>query len=167
MSSEQDVMGFDLDYLAMLQAVPLEYEYGMQIYWEPTSNPYSELLDLNVLYTPERPVRSKFQQELSADSHSLEFCSQGSEYYSPEMFSVSNMNVAMGHEAVASIDSANRQYTVYSVNTAEPIGTQSGALPEMPNHKRPFKRTTALACVFCRKRKIACGGPVPGDKACK
>lgn len=49
-------MGFDLDYLAMLQAVPLEYEYGMQIYWEPTSNPYSELLDLNVLYTPERPV---------------------------------------------------------------------------------------------------------------
>ncbi|KAH9892432.1 hypothetical protein C8Q73DRAFT_57133 [Cubamyces lactineus] len=30
--------------------------------------------------------------------------------------------------------------------------------------KKPYKRGTPVACTFCRKRKVACGGPVEGDE---
>ncbi|KAI0663659.1 hypothetical protein C8Q70DRAFT_1050313 [Cubamyces menziesii] len=30
--------------------------------------------------------------------------------------------------------------------------------------KKPYKRGTPVACTFCRKRKVACGGPVGADE---
>ncbi|KAH9951442.1 hypothetical protein B0H21DRAFT_283555 [Amylocystis lapponica] len=38
----------------------------------------------------------------------------------------------------------------------------------VPRAKKPSKRATSVACAFCRKRKIACGGPPKGstDKTC-
>ncbi|KAH9859149.1 hypothetical protein C2E23DRAFT_864860 [Lenzites betulinus] len=38
-------------------------------------------------------------------------------------------------------------------------------MPGTTSAKKPYKRGTAVACVFCRKRKIACGGPQEGDAA--
>ncbi|EGO00421.1 hypothetical protein SERLA73DRAFT_168168 [Serpula lacrymans var. lacrymans S7.3] len=41
-------------------------------------------------------------------------------------------------------------------------------LSPLPSSKRLLEKKPALACLFCRGRKIACGPPVPGskDKTC-
>ncbi|KAH9949118.1 hypothetical protein B0H21DRAFT_173355 [Amylocystis lapponica] len=60
--------------------------------------------------------------------------------------------------------------TIYSPTTGEPISVSERVVlpPHMPRPKRAFRRGTAVACLFCRKRKIACGGPPAGnpDKTC-
>lgn len=86
----------------MLQAMPLEYESGVQTYREPFSYPYSDLLNLSTMYPPEQPVSNvltaafnicltrvclQFEPELFADSPCLEFGCQGSEYSFPEILS--------------------------------------------------------------------------------
>ncbi|RPD54426.1 hypothetical protein L227DRAFT_580551 [Lentinus tigrinus ALCF2SS1-6] len=58
---------------------------------------------------------------------------------------------------------------IYSPTTARRIPVSSG--PSGPvlrltnATKRPYKRGTHVACAFCRRRKIACGGPQEGDEA--
>ena len=49
--------------------------------------------------------------------------------------------------------------------TAGPNGPvlQLSAVP--PSARRPYKRGAVAACAFCRRRKIACGGPKEGDEA--
>ncbi|KAI0820070.1 hypothetical protein BC628DRAFT_1423256 [Trametes gibbosa] len=61
---------------------------------------------------------------------------------------------------------------IYSPTTGRklPLSGEPGKSPVqiMPGTtlaKRPYKRGTPIACVFCRKRKIACGGPHEGDAA--
>ncbi|EIW63654.1 uncharacterized protein TRAVEDRAFT_17924 [Trametes versicolor FP-101664 SS1] len=50
--------------------------------------------------------------------------------------------------------------------SAEPGGKASVQIvPGTTSAKRPYKRGTPVACAFCRKRKIACGGPQEGDEA--
>ncbi len=50
--------------------------------------------------------------------------------------------------------------------SAEPGGKASVQIvPGTTSAKRPYKRGTPVACTFCRKRKIACGGPQEGDEA--
>ncbi|KAI0328350.1 hypothetical protein GY45DRAFT_1436274 [Cubamyces sp. BRFM 1775] len=45
-----------------------------------------------------------------------------------------------------------------------PISSPAPAPAGMTIAKKPYKRGTPVACTFCRKRKIACGGPVEGDE---
>ncbi|CDO75532.1 hypothetical protein BN946_scf184825.g1 [Trametes cinnabarina] len=59
---------------------------------------------------------------------------------------------------------------VYSPTTGRkvPVGRESGKpalniAPGTTAAKRPYKRGTPVACVSCRKRKVACGGPQEGD----
>ncbi|OSC96767.1 hypothetical protein PYCCODRAFT_1440842 [Trametes coccinea BRFM310] len=37
-------------------------------------------------------------------------------------------------------------------------------IPGTTAAKRPYKRGTSVACMSCRKRKVACGGPQEGDE---
>lgn len=59
---------------------------------------------------------------------------------------------------------------MYSPSTGQPLGVpESVQLPScVPRIKKTFKRSTPIACFFCRKRKIACGGPPKNssDKTC-
>ena len=62
--------------------------------------------------------------------------------------------------------------SIYDTYSGRRIGTVpadqcSLAAPAPP--RRKLKRTTVVACVFCRGRKIACGGPVHGaaDNTCR
>ncbi|PCH35868.1 hypothetical protein WOLCODRAFT_166525 [Wolfiporia cocos MD-104 SS10] len=67
------------------------------------------------------------------------------------------------------IEDTNSGAPVYSTTTAQRIAIADKiALLDMPRHKRAFKRSTSVACFFCRKRKIACGGPPEGtvDRTC-
>ncbi|KAH9836479.1 uncharacterized protein C8Q71DRAFT_43961 [Rhodofomes roseus] len=54
---------------------------------------------------------------------------------------------------------------MYSPTSARPVGVVelSGAPSTQAIVRRSAKRTTAIACFFCRKRKIACGGPLAGS----
>ncbi|KAI0699881.1 hypothetical protein C8T65DRAFT_296243 [Cerioporus squamosus] len=58
---------------------------------------------------------------------------------------------------------------IYSPTTARRIPVSSGPsgpVLRLPTaNKRPYKRGTTVACAFCRRRKIACGGPQEGDEA--
>ena len=58
---------------------------------------------------------------------------------------------------------------IYSPTTARRIPVSSGpsgsVLRLATATKRPYKRGTHVACAFCRRRKIACGGPQEGDEA--
>lgn len=49
--------------------------------------------------------------------------------------------------------------------TAGPNGLvlQLSAVPQ--SARRPYKRGAVAACAFCRRRKIACGGPRESDEA--
>ncbi|KAI8972176.1 hypothetical protein BD414DRAFT_540361 [Trametes punicea] len=62
---------------------------------------------------------------------------------------------------------------IYSPTTGRklPLGAGPGKawveiVPGTTGAKRPYtgKRATPVACAFCRKRKIACGGPQEGDE---
>ncbi|TBU54329.1 hypothetical protein BD310DRAFT_951510 [Dichomitus squalens] len=48
---------------------------------------------------------------------------------------------------------------------AGPAGPILQLTKDLPSAKRPHKRGTTAACAFCRRRKIACGGPQEGDEA--
>ncbi|KAI0630058.1 hypothetical protein C8Q77DRAFT_1075471 [Trametes polyzona] len=48
--------------------------------------------------------------------------------------------------------------------SAEPGKASVQIVPGTTSAKRPYKRGTPVACAFCRKRKIACGGPQEGDE---
>ncbi|KAF8348028.1 hypothetical protein F5887DRAFT_628086 [Amanita rubescens] len=51
---------------------------------------------------------------------------------------------------------------------SHPLLTQLSQSDKLPIRLQQNKRTTdkkpALACLFCRARKIACGPPIPGTK---
>ncbi|KAI0762168.1 hypothetical protein BD413DRAFT_218968 [Trametes elegans] len=74
--------------------------------------------------------------------------------------------------AASDIDYEMNRSAIYSPTTGRKLALPSesgpGAvqiMPGMTNAKRPYKRGTPVACAFCRKRKIACGGPQEGDEA--
>ena len=48
---------------------------------------------------------------------------------------------------------------------AGPTGPVLQLTKGLPSAKRPYKRGTTAACAFCKRRKIACGGPKEGDEA--
>ncbi|KAI0744312.1 hypothetical protein C8Q80DRAFT_1272871 [Daedaleopsis nitida] len=57
---------------------------------------------------------------------------------------------------------------IYSPTTARriPVSTgPRGSVLQVTSAKRPYRRGTLVACAFCRRRKIACGGPQEGDEA--
>lgn len=57
---------------------------------------------------------------------------------------------------------------VYSPTTARRTPVRrgpSGPVLQITVSKKAYKRATTVACAFCRRRKIACGGPQEGDEA--
>ena len=69
-------------------------------------------------------------------------------------------------------DNDDTKIMVYSPMTGRRIPVTAGpngpvlrlsAMP--PSTRRPYKRGAVAACAFCRRRKIACGGPKEGDEA--
>ncbi|KAI0779274.1 hypothetical protein C8Q74DRAFT_1367189 [Fomes fomentarius] len=57
---------------------------------------------------------------------------------------------------------------VYSPTTARRTPVRrgpSGPVLQITVSKKAYKRATMVACAFCRRRKIACGGPQEGDEA--
>lgn len=68
-----------------------------------------------------------------------------------------------------------QQYTSSSVTRSQRCHSRSPSprsplrLSPAPHTKRSLDKKPALACLFCRGRKIACGPPQPGskDKTCK
>ena len=71
--------------------------------------------------------------------------------------------------------SVSQQYTSSSVTRSHRRQSRSPSprsplrLSPTPHTKRSLDKKPALACLFCRGRKIACGPPQPGskDKTCK
>ncbi|KZT65596.1 hypothetical protein DAEQUDRAFT_740582 [Daedalea quercina L-15889] len=57
---------------------------------------------------------------------------------------------------------------MYSAMSGRPVGFVKCSEAALVPAKRTFRRTTAVACTFCRKRKIKCGGPPVDnpDKSC-
>ena len=60
-------------------------------------------------------------------------------------------------------------YDTYSGRRIGIVPADQCSLAEPAPPRRKLKRTTVVACVFCRGRKIACGGPVHGasDNTCR
>ncbi|KAI0746158.1 hypothetical protein C8Q76DRAFT_808899 [Earliella scabrosa] len=68
----------------------------------------------------------------------------------------------------ASADAHHNRMVIYSPTTARriPVRTSpTGTVLQITASKKPYKRGTTVACAFCRRRKIACGGPQEGDEA--
>ncbi|KAM5536728.1 hypothetical protein V8D89_009655 [Ganoderma adspersum] len=74
--------------------------------------------------------------------------------------------------ATPAMDDEDTKIVVYSPMTGRRIPVTAGpngpvlqlsAVP--PSARRPYKRGAVAACAFCRRRKIACGGPKEGDEA--
>lgn len=69
-------------------------------------------------------------------------------------------------------DYVMNESTIYSPTTgrklslsAEPGGKASVRIMlGATSAKKPYKRSTPVACTFCRRRKIACGGPQESDE---
>ncbi|KAI9067518.1 hypothetical protein FKP32DRAFT_1588509, partial [Trametes sanguinea] len=60
---------------------------------------------------------------------------------------------------------------MYSPTTGRKVSLSNGQgkagvqiVPGTTAAKRPYKRGTSVACMSCRKRKVACGGPQEGDE---
>ncbi|KAI0355790.1 hypothetical protein OH77DRAFT_1424745, partial [Trametes cingulata] len=75
-----------------------------------------------------------------------------------------------GSAPPADADLEMNRSAIYSPTTgrklalsAEPGKGSVQIAPGTTAAKRPYKRGTSVACAFCRKRKIACGGPQEGD----
>ncbi|KAM5537189.1 hypothetical protein V8D89_009122 [Ganoderma adspersum] len=73
---------------------------------------------------------------------------------------------------VMAADDEDAKIVIYSPMTGQRIPVTAGpngpvlqlsAVP--PSARRPYKRGAVAACAFCRRRKIACGGPKEGDEA--
>ncbi|KAI0665868.1 hypothetical protein C8Q78DRAFT_1083443 [Trametes maxima] len=64
------------------------------------------------------------------------------------------------------VDIDMNRAAVYSPTSGRKLSlpTEQRVAPGTVLAKRPYKRGTPAACAFCRKRKIACGGPVEGDQ---
>ena len=68
---------------------------------------------------------------------------------------------------------AQTNASVYDARSGRRIGSVPASCPlsAPAPPRRQSKRTTAVACEFCRRRKIACGGPVHGaadsDRTCR
>ena len=67
---------------------------------------------------------------------------------------------------------SEHEIVVYSPTTARRIPVAAGPAGPvlqltsgLPSAKRLYKRGTSAACAFCKRRKIACGGPQEGDEA--
>ena len=75
--------------------------------------------------------------------------------------------------ASADCPDAHTNASVYDARSGRRIGSVPASCPlsAPAPPRRQSKRTTAVACEFCRRRKIACGGPVHGaadsDRTCR
>ena len=84
----------------------------------------------------------------------------------PARLTVPSQSYMLGQTAFS--PSLPQQYTPPSGTRSQRRHSRSPS-PSAPHTKRSMDKKPALACLFCRGRKIACGPPQPGskDKTCK
>ena len=134
-------------------------------------------------------VDSATRDEVASSWHTRQTFVSGSDHGSPEQASAPSLPL---HTVTAADDRGSsdrpqghtggtahvkRSMVVYSPTTARRIpvtmgaaGPQlqhaaelAGSTGERTRHKR--LTSTPMACTFCKRRKIACGGPLPSDEA--
>jgi len=135
---------------------------------ETTSAPWQDDAALSILLDELIDFDSYQDSPPAAENNIQDLTSTGQ--FATSMPGIAEARPAMPDESVMpqAPEGSRPSPFMYSTTSGCPVGVVELTKSQSVRAVRRGKRTTAVACLFCRRRKIACGGPPVDnpDKTC-